>query len=157
MSAAASTYLCRKQGGAHQGSWHAGFLLAPDRGCPGRRLGVASLGQSASWAACMLAGHIELVYDTGTYAKAFDAIAAAAQRWANASGSSGCPVRVFGNGGACVTTALRQVAAAVGVALQMHPAPVGQHVPTCADTYAPGPQYCTYGVRVLATCVLYVL
>ena len=54
-----------------------------------------------------------------TYAKAFDAVAAAAQSWANASGGSGCPVRVFGNGGACVTTARRQVAAAVGVALQM--------------------------------------
>ena len=39
-----------------------------------------------------------------TYAKAFDAVAAAAQSWANASGGSGCPLRVFGNGGACVTT-----------------------------------------------------
>eukprot|EP00964_Phaeocystis_antarctica_P086383 scaffold54685_cov63-Phaeocystis_antarctica.AAC.3 len=33
------------------------------RGCPGRHLGVASLGQSASWAA--LADHIGLAFDIG--------------------------------------------------------------------------------------------
>lgn len=69
------------------------------------------------------------------YAKAFDAIADAAQRWSNASGGSGCPVRLFGNGGACLTTARRQDAALVGVALQVHPAPV-QHVPPAVTDVA---------------------
>ena len=30
------------------------------------------------------------------------------------------------------------------------------HVVLCADTYAPGPPYCTYGLRVPASCVLHV-
>ena len=33
------------------------------------------------------------------------------------------------------------------------PAPDTQR--TCADTYTPGPPYCTYGLRLPAACVLY--
>ena len=33
------------------------------------------------------------------------------------------------------------------------PAPDTQR--TCADTYIPGPPYCTYGLRLPAACVLY--
>ena len=33
----------------------------------------------------------------------------------------------------------------------------GTEVASYADAYAPGPLYCTYGLRVLASCVPYVL
>ena len=43
----------------------AGFTSARARGCPGRHLGAASLGQSAAGAALLLAGHTSLGSDIG--------------------------------------------------------------------------------------------